>query len=472
MGKGILVIQRSATDRKQISGWLEAVGYSVEVVEDGAEGEKIALAGDFDAVVSGFHLSGTGGLELVASLHQQRPRLPIVLCAKSGSSNTAIEAIRSGAFDYLTKPLDREEFLGVIGEAVAAAMRMSQPVEISQVYDEQDTLIGRSRAMTRVYKDLARISLTPATVLIRGETGTGKELIARAIYQHGHRAHRPFVAVNCAAIPESLLESELFGHEKGSFTGATSTRIGRFEQAHNATLFLDEIGDMDLSLQSKLLRVLQERTIQRVGGNHDIPVDVRVIAATHRNLEEWMEKEKFRGDLFYRLNVAGIQIPPLRDRQEDIPLLIDYFLGRFGQEYGTGTPSITPEAVGLLTDQTWPGNIRQLQNVVRKALLQCRGYAIGESDIRTLLADELVMQPGGENTSTGLRGLAGDLLNRAERDEIEGAHAPMIEAAERELLGQAIHRAKGNQAKAARWLGITRFTLREKLKAYGLHPKG
>jgi DNA-binding NtrC family response regulator len=349
---------------------------------------------------------------------------------------------------------------------------MTQPVELTaDIHEDQDTLIGRSRAMQQVYKDLARISPTPATVLIRGETGTGKELIARAIYQHGHRAHMPFVAVNCAAIPENLLESELFGHEKGAFTGATSLRIGRFEQAHNATLFLDEIGDMDTNLQTKLLRVLQEKTIQRVGGNDDIPVDVRIIAGTHRDLETMMARGEFRGDLFYRLNVAAIQIPPLRERPEDIPLLVEHFLARFGEAYGTGTPSITRETLNLLSAQSWPGNVRQLQNVVRKALLACRGYAIGETDVRALLETDPSAAMGGGGPATGLHSLARSLVDRAEREEINDAHARIIEAAERELLDEALDRARGNQAKAARWLGLSRLTLRTKLKAYGMHPK-
>jgi len=484
----VLLIDGDLRDRNAAAAWLVEAGYDVQTVRDGASGEELGLSGDFDVVVAEYRLEGVGGLELIASLHQRQPRLPVVLTARGGGSQTAIGAIKNGAFDYLPKPLDQKEFLSVVDQAVQAHHRMSKPVEIvADVHKEQDTLIGRGRSMTRVYKDLARISPTPATVLIRGETGTGKELIARAIYQHGHRAHRPFITVNCAAIPENLLESELFGHERGAFTGATSLRVGKFEQAHNATLFLDEIGDMDLHLQSKLLRVLQERSIQRLGGKSDIPVDVRVIAATHQKLEAMIAAGEFREDLFYRLNVASIVIPSLNERREDIPLLIEYFLGRFGSEYGIDSPAITKDATQLLVRHPWPGNVRQLQNVVRKALLLCRGYAIGEGDIRALLrqADpDTSSRSDSEYSATvsneltdglGMNQFARELIDQASRDtpaEGEGdAYLRMVSEAERALLSEAIRRAEGNQARAARWLGISRFTLRQKLKTYGLHPK-
>jgi DNA-binding NtrC family response regulator len=324
--------------------------------------------------------------------------------------------------------------------------------------------------MARVYRELAKIVAAPVTVLIRGETGTGKELIARAIYQHGHRAHKPFIAVNCAAIPEHLLESELFGHEKGAFTGAVGTRIGRFEQAHNATLFLDEIGDMDLTLQAKLLRVLQERRIQRVGGREDIPVDVRFIAATHRNLEDMIARGLFREDLYYRLNVATILLPPLRERAEDIPLLVSYFMARYAEDFGLGNASITPAAVKFLELQPWPGNVRQLQNLLRKALLKKRSFTITEEDVRELLAESTL--PVGSPEAQAFPQLVRQVLNRAVEGEIPGAYAEMQRLMEHELLGAAIELSGGNKAKAARWLGLSRLTLREKLQLHGLNGKG
>jgi DNA-binding NtrC family response regulator len=406
---------------------------------------------------------------LIASLQIRKPRLPIILVTASRDGEVAIRAVKSGAYDYLPKPVDPEELRSVLEEAITSARQMAKPVEIHKVYDEQDTLIGNSRVMTRVYRELAKIVSTPVTVLIRGETGTGKELIARAIYQHGHRAHKPFITVNCAAIPEHLLESELFGHEKGAFTGAVSTRIGKFEQAHNATLFLDEIGDMDMHLQAKMLRVLQEKQIQRVGGREDIPVDVRFIAATHRDLEGMIQKGEFREDLYYRLNVATIQLPSLRERPEDIPLLVDYFLVKYAEDFAAGKASIAPQAVRFLEQQPWPGNVRQLQNVLRKALLKRRGYTITEEDLKELLAEVNAVKPKQEDHS--LRELAQRILRRAMDGEIPGAYAETQRIMERELLGAAIELSDGNKAKAARWLGLSRLTLREKLQQHGLDPR-
>lgn len=408
-------------------------------------------------------------LKLVRELHARDSKLPIVVLTESDGSQMAIEAIKAGAYDCLLLPADLEELTEVVGNAIEDSRRMSKPVEIGEVYEDQDTIVGRSRAMRGIYKQLGRIAAQPVTVLVRGETGTGKELIARAIYQHGHRAHKPFIAVNCAAIPDALLESELFGHEKGAFTGADKMRVGRFEQAHGGTLFLDEIGDLDQQLQVKLLRVLQERTIQRVGSSEDIPVDVRVIAATHRNLDDMVAKGDFREDLFYRLNVVSIAIPSLRERAEDIPPLVDYFLGRYAREYGIDSPSIASGAVDLLSKQDWPGNIRQLQNVVRKALLASRGYTISWQDCRDIL-EETETPSAAEGA--GLHDLVGEILTQVINGELETALPTLNERFEREVYGQAIKRSGGNQAQAARWLGVSRLTLREKLKQYGMHPSG
>ena len=304
------------------------------------------------------------------------------------------------------------------------------------------------------------------TVLIRGETGTGKELVARAIYQHSDRADKAFIAVNCAAIPETLLESELFGHERGAFTGAEARRIGRFEQAHGGTIFLDEIGDLSPNTQAKLLRVLQEKSIQRLGGKETIPIDARVIAATHRDLEAAMAEKQFRDDLFYRLSVVVITLPPLRERAEDIPALVQYFLRRYGKELGADRASIQPKAVQILSEQSWPGNIRELENAVRKALLLVRGYAIGTADIRKALNASPARIAGGSPIAAHVA----ELLAAASRGGVENVRALLLENADRELFTQAIKLAQGNQAKAARWLGVSRLTMREKLTHFGIHP--
>ncbi len=445
---------------------LEDAGMEVRHEPDGEAGLDRALAGDFDALVTELRLNGVGGLKLVAELRERRPRLPVIVLSAEASGDVAIRAVRHGAFDVLSKPLDTSELVHVVEDAVATVRRSSKPVDIGGERAGPEQMIGRSRAMTRVYRELAKLASTPVTVLIRGETGTGKELVARALYQHGHRAHKPFVAVNCAAIPEPLLESELFGHEKGAFTGAHVSRIGRFEQAHNATLFMDEIGDMNLTLQSKLLRVLQEKSIQRVGGREDIPVDVRFIAATHRNLEQMVERGEFREDLYYRLNVAGITLPPLRERAGDLPLLIDYFLNRAVEEMAAAGTGISQEAVEWMALQAWPGNVRQLQNVIRKAVVRRRGYTIGLDDVR-----ECMREPGpadGHAGDPGLRELAREALGRAIDGEIPSAYAELHRRMERELLSTAMELSGGNKARAARWLGIARMTLREKLQQLGI----
>lgn len=441
------------------------------------EALELCQTENFDAVICDTG-NDRGKGSLLADLRKVRPKLPVIVTASNPESGTAIEAIKAGAYDFLPKPVEAEELRRVVAEAIAAARRMSNAVAIGDAdvtaAEPGDALIGRSRAMLEVYKSLGRLTAMPVTVLIRGETGTGKELIARALYQHGHRAHHPFVTVNCAAIPENLLESELFGHEKGAFTGAVNSRIGKFEQAHNATLFLDEIGDLDLSLQSKLLRVLQERQIQRVGGRGDIPVDVRIIAATHRDLERMVAAGEFREDLFYRLNVATIALPPLREREGDIPQLVDFFLQRYGRELNISRPAITGRALRYLEEHPWPGNVRQLQNVIRKALLQARGYAIDVQDLQQILREtETAFRPGSGDPKSelqNLEGLARAILHQVRTGETEAAYPAMQETMERALFSEALSLSDGNQAQAARWLGISRLTLRQKLQKYGIRP--
>jgi len=388
------------------------------------------------------------------------------LMTAHGTSDTAIEATKLGAYDYLLKPFDMPELLALAEKAVASHRVMLEPIDISELSPGHSAIIGKSRAMQEIYKEIGRVAGKPTTVLIRGETGTGKELIARAIYQHSDRANKPFITVNCAAIPETLLESELFGHEKGAFTGADVRRIGRFEQAHQGTIFLDEIGDMSINTQAKLLRVLQEKSIQRVGGKEVISTDVRVIAATHRDLDGAINAKGFREDLYYRLNVAAINIPPLRQRSDDIPELARYFLMRHAMEFNVEIPAIHPAAVQFLSEQMWPGNVRELENAVGKALALARGYTIGLEEVRQ--AVNLSRKPGSD--ASALSGFVADLIGAASRGEIQNAHATMMEAAERQLFSQAIKLAHGNQAKAARWLGVSRATMREKLIQFEMHP--
>ena len=442
-------------------------GHEVVVKRRGDDGLAHAAAGDVNVVITDLRLPGVSGLELVRRLRAAQPRLPVILMTAFGTADTAIEATKFGAYDYLTKPFAMPQLIELVRRAVASNRLMCGPVGMGDPDSAREALVGRSEAMQAIYKEIGRVASTPLTVLIRGETGTGKELVARALYQHSDRAQAPFIAVNCAAIPETLLESELFGHERGAFTGAEARRIGRFEQADHGTLLLDEIGDMTPATQVKLVRVLQEKCLQRVGGRESIAVDVRLIAATHRDLESAIRQKQFRADLYYRLSVVVINLPPLRNRREDIPDLVRYFLQQHGPPLGYAQPSITPEAIQWLQEQPWPGNVRHLENAVHQILLLAQGYTISVDHARQALSPPAApafspTQPFGDYVD--------ELLAAARRGGVGDAHARVLEAAERDLFARAIHQARGNQAKAARWLGVSRITMKAKLVQFGLHP--
>ena len=439
-------------------------------VPDTESGKSEMMHRSFDVILCNLSGGAFKGFEFLKDVHRSHPRIPIIGVAATSDTRSAIEAVKAGAFDFLSKPLAQAEVRRALREAIDCSRKGSEPVTIdpkNEFEEETDTLVGNSRAMLDVYKALGRLSPTPVTVLIRGETGTGKELVARALFQHGHRAHRPFITVNCAAIPDNLLESELFGHEKGSFTGAIATRIGKFEQANNATLFLDEIGDLNHALQAKLLRVLQEKRFQRVGGSSEITVDTRIIAATHRPIERMIAEGEFREDLFYRLNVATIKLPPLRDRTGDIPLLVTFFLKRFSRELGLPLVTMSRGALACLESSRLPGNVRQLQNLVRKALLMSRGYAIDRPVVEELLAET---EPGESAKSelTALRDWCLKLIATAAESTDGEAHRLAIETVETLLLEEALKKSEGNVTRAAEWLGLSRLTVREKAKKYGI----
>ena len=469
----ILIIEDDETLASSLRNVLHGEGFAVETETTVDRGLHAARRDPFDIVVTDLQLPGGGpqdtrsGLDLIRQLHEAKPQLPIFLMTAHHTMEAAIEATKLGAYDYLLKPFDPGEFIELIHKAMAGRQldRDNEPAVELQL--PEGTIIGHSRGMQAVFKDIGRLAAKPVTVLIRGETGTGKELVARALYQHSERADRPFVVVNCVAIPETLLESELFGHEQGAFTGATARRIGRFEQANHGTIFLDEIGDMTMGTQAKLLRVLQDKTIQRLGGKETISVDVRVVAATHRNLEQAIEEKQFREDLYYRLNVAVIQLPALRDRRDDIPALVRHFLRRYGEELGAANPVACADALQFLMQQPWHGNVRELENVVRRALLLARNKTIGPDEVRLAYAQTRPPRPAANQP---LSSYIGDLLGRASRGELGNVHAELVEAVERELYTQAIQLAHGNQAKAAKWLGVSRPTMREKLIQHGVHP--
>ncbi len=368
----------------------------LEVVHSGADGLKRARLSPPDVVLLDLRLPDQSGLEVYRQIRKLDRRIPCIFVTVAKGADGAIEAMQEGAYDYLFKPLDFYQLQKVIGEALDLARQMRAGVTMPKSAPDPDAdgdFIGTSPAMREIYKAIGRVAGQNVPVLITGESGTGKELVAIAIYHHSARAQETFRALNCAAIPETLLESEMFGHEKGAFTGADRRRIGKFEQCNAGTLFLDEIGDMPLPLQGKILRLLQDQVFERVGGNETVQTDVRVIAATHRDLKTWSEEGRFRPDLYYRLSVFTIRLPPLRDRGEDLPLLIEYYLRRFSRELGRDVREIAPDALERMRRYTWPGNIRELQSVLKQAILQVTGSVLLEAFLPEHLANLSLRKP-------------------------------------------------------------------------------
>ena len=423
-------------------------------------------------------MGGMNGLETLRRLRQMDTKQMVIMMTAYGTTQTAIEAMKLGAYDYLLKPFDVPRLKQIVLDALKAARDMRQVVSYQPLLESEDYdlgIIGRSEGMQAVFKIIGQLAGSDATALITGESGTGKELVARAIYHHSQRHSQTFLAINCAAIPENLLESELFGHEKGAFTGATAQRIGKFEQCNHGTIFLDEIGDMTLSTQAKILRVLQSGAFERVGGNQPMQVDVRVIAATHKPLEQAVASREFREDLFYRLNVVRVHIPPLRERRDDIPLLVNYFLKKFARAQGRAPKSILPAAVGMLERFHWPGNVRELENVVQRATVMAKGDVILPGD----LPAEISSVPAGLDKAGAILGAkatpaaggggpldwtaVGRMLFEWARQE---GKVKVLPAVERELIVQALLETKGNQVQAAKLLGITRATLRKRVDKF------
>jgi nitrogen regulation protein NR(I) len=444
----------------------------------GEEGLKLIPKFKPDLVVMDFRMGGINGLETLRRIRAMDSKLLVILMTAYGTSQTAIEAMKLGAYDYLLKPFDVPKLKDIINGALKTARDMRQVVSYQPLLETEDYelgIVGRSEAMQKVFKLIGQLAGSDATALITGESGTGKELVARAIYHHSERNGKPFLAVNCAAIPEQLLESELFGHERGAFTGATIQRIGRFEQCHQGTIFLDEIGDMTPATQTKILRVLQSGTFERVGGNEPLRVDVRVIAATNKPLEQAVAARQFREDLFYRLNVVRIPLAPLRERIEDIRLLVNYFLKKLAQSTGRQPKSIASSAIRALEKYHWPGNVRELENVIRRAGVVAKGDVILPGDLPPEIVD-----PGSTSTSAaqlsgtptvGGESAAGEMSSVAKmmfRWARQNPKLKILPAVERELIIHALQETKGNQVHAAKLLGITRATLRKRLDKFGI----
>jgi two-component system nitrogen regulation response regulator GlnG len=431
----------------------------------GAEGLEMATGQRPDVVILDIQLPDQSGLEIFRQIRQMDARIPVVFITGHGTTDTAIEAMKLGAYDYLLKPLELPQLREVVQRALEISRLMHIPAVLatdSPIPQRSDVLVGRCPAMQEVYKAIGRVASQDVTVLILGESGTGKELVARAIYQHSRRGQGPFLAINCAAIPETLLESELFGHEKGAFTGAERKRIGKFEQCSGGTLFLDEVGEMSPLTQTKLLRLLQEQRFERVGGNETIQTDVRLLAATNRDLEELVAAGRFRSDLYYRLNVFSIRLPPLRERVEDLPRLVEHFIRRFSHELGKEVQQTSPEALAVLARYPWPGNVRELQSVLKQAILQASGPVLVPDFLPPSVTEE---PPNGA-------AVAAPEWDRFIAERLEGGsqdlYAEALTSMERHLLTAVLRHTSGNQVQAARILGITRGSLRTKIRALGI----
>lgn len=464
MRSKILLIENDSGLANSLKKELEAGGYRIDLVSRGDQGLAFAKTQTYDLIITEFRLPGLSGLDLIGQLHTCKPQLPIILMTLYGPE-TAIEASKLGAFDYLAKPFKMPQLLHLIANAVTCNSQQS-PAETVTLTTPPPAMVGSGRAMQGVFKNIGRAAATSMTALIRGETGTGKEVVARAIHNHSDRAAGPFIPVNCNAFPEALVETELFGHERGAYTGAGARRTGRFEQACHGTIFLDEIGDLDLGMQVKLLRVLQDKVIQRVGSNERIDVDVRVMAATHRNLENAMERGQFREDLFYRLSGLTIHVPPLRERLDDLGDLVKCFLQRSALETAISSLVIHCEAIEYLCGQLWPGNVRELENVVRHASLLAGEHPITLAHVREACGSGRKPPATAEQSVSSY---VASLLRSAQRDGTTDVLSRMTEDMEREAFCQAIRMAQGNQSQAARWLGVSRTTIREKLIRFGLH---
>jgi two-component system nitrogen regulation response regulator GlnG len=447
-----------------------APAHRVEIARTGAEGLKHAAERLPDVILLDLRLPDQFGLDVLRGLRQIDARIPVVFVTVVRSADSAIEAMRHGAYDYLLKPIDVQKLGRVVSEALKVARLMREPAVVTETPPDEElpgeAIIGCCPGMQEAYKAIGRVADQTFPVLITGESGTGKELVARAIYQHGTRAKAPFLALNCAAIPENLLESELFGHEKGAFTGADRRRIGKFEQCSGGTLFLDEIGDMPPATQAKMLRVLQEQTFERVGGNETIRSDVRLLAATHRDLKAWSDEGRFRPDLYYRLGVFTIHLPPLRERGDDLSLLVRHFLRRSGRELGRDVRQAAPEAITRLRGYSWPGNIRELQSVLKQALLQASGTVLMPAFLPEPLGGASVVAPQAPPATEP--GEETFVIRQRVGSDVRDLYAETHRQVDRLLLPRVLEHTRGNLQRAALLLGIARQTLRVKLRELGL----
>ncbi len=447
MKKRILVVDDEEKLRRVIELHLLSAGFEVDKARSAEDALK--LVDRADMVITDLRLPSMDGLQLLSLIRRQNAQAPVVVMTAFGTVENAVEAMKSGATDFLLKPFSLDHLTAVVQKALEVRALRDENRQLKEELGrryEFDNITGRSAAMQEIFSTITRVAPTRATVLLAGESGVGKDLIARAIHFHSPRRDRPFVKINCTALPENLMESELFGYEKGAFTGAAQTKPGKFEQADSGTVLLDEIGDVPASIQVKLLRVLQEREIERLGSNKTLHIDVRVIAATNSDLRAALEQGTFREDLYYRLNVVPISIPPLRARREDIPFLAEHFVRTFGADNASPVQSITEAAIKKLTEYHWPGNVRELQNVIERSLVLCSGTTLDAGDIKLETAPRTRAQTGEHLLPDGMT----------------------LDEYEQSIIREALQRAEGNKSQAARLLGLTRNALRYRLAQMGL----
>jgi len=450
----ILIVDDDAAHRQMLDTVLKAEGYDTSHAVDGGEAVTAVEQRFYDLVLMDVRMSRMGGIEALKRIRALSPKLPIIIMTAYASVGTAVEALKSGAFDYLTKPLDIDELKILVQKTLRHFELETENQYLKERLDgrfDYANIIGKSDNMIKLFDTLSLVAPSDATVLIFGESGTGKELVANAIHQNSNRKNNAFIKVNCAALPETLLESELFGHEKGAFTGASSHKQGRFHQAHAGTIFLDEIAEMTPATQAKILRVLQEQSFEPLGGTQSVQVDIRVIAATNRVLEEEIVKGNFREDLYYRLNVVSVPIPPLRERKEDILLLAEHFLGIYAEKNRRMIKGLTPRAADLLMRYHWPGNVRELENAIERAVILTRGEMISPEHLPHPIQIMASGQPDIETEST-------DVSGRPLKD------------VEKEMILRTLEQTDGNRTRTAEILGISRRTLQLKLKKYGINP--
>ncbi len=473
----ILVADDEESIRWVLSKALKQKGFSVDLAHDGRQALELIKDNCYDLAILDIKMPGITGLELLDKVRELNSDLLMVIMTAEASMKNAVEAMKRGAYDYITKPFDLDVIDAII-EKVAKARDIAGQVttlkqELKDRYQVEKNIVGNSSAMQEVYKTIGKVAVSDVTILIQGESGTGKELVARAVHFNSGRLGKPFIAINCAAIPRDLLESELFGSEKGAFTGAGERKQGKFEQANHGTLFLDEIGDMPLDLQAKILRVLQEQEVTRVGGNQTIPVDVRIVAATNQSLVEKVRQKEFREDLYYRLNVVPIMLAPLRERRDDIPDLANYFLTRSCAEMSVAPKRLTDDALALLKAYSWPGNVRELENALKRAVILSNDPLLTSLDFGGLLPTRELAQTGSQETS--LEDLI-DMKLRSSMNGIEGLdkgdiYAMVLEQVERPLIRLVLEKCRWNQVKAADVLGINRNTLRKKISELQIEMK-